>query len=127
MGGRARSTISRAEPQLQGRKSPSGEACRTLDLCRNLQGLLALQIPQGSPAERDGKPECQQPEQQHRAGRGRHARGRKPGGQRRFHRAEPAGVGMIEPMALPVRYTTPIFAIGTDRLNAATQTARQQM
>ena len=30
----------------------------------------------------------------------------------------PPGVGMIDPMALPVRYTKPIFAIGTDRLNA---------
>ena len=39
----------------------------------------------------------------------------------------PPGVGMIEPMALPVRYTTPIFTTGTDRLNAATQTARQKM
>ncbi len=39
----------------------------------------------------------------------------------------PPGVGMIEPMALPVRYTRPIFAIGTDRLNAATQAARQRM
>jgi hypothetical protein len=34
---------------------------------------------------------------------------------------------MIDPMALPVRYTRPIFAIGTDRLNAATQAARQKM
>ena len=39
----------------------------------------------------------------------------------------PPGVGTIELMALPVRYTTPIFAIGTDRPNAATQAARQKM
>jgi hypothetical protein len=39
----------------------------------------------------------------------------------------PPGVGMIEPIALPVRYTTPIFANGTSRPNAATQADRHKM
>ena len=34
---------------------------------------------------------------------------------------------MTEPMALPVRYTTAMLAIGTDRPNAATHAARHKM
>ena len=39
----------------------------------------------------------------------------------------PPGVGMIELSALPVRYTTPILAIGTGPPKAATDTHRQAM
>jgi len=39
----------------------------------------------------------------------------------------PPGVGMIEPIALPVRYTTPIFANGTSLPNAATHAERHKM
>lgn len=40
----------------------------------------------------------------------------------------PPGVGMIEPKALPVRYTTAMLAIGTCRPpNAATHAARHRM
>jgi hypothetical protein len=39
----------------------------------------------------------------------------------------PPGVGKIEPIALLLRYTTAMLAIGTDRPNAATHAARQPM
>src|ERR1039458_830075 len=64
----------------------------------DLQGLLALQVVEGSPADRDRQPEGERPEEQYRADRcgSRQPGSGEPGGQGGLHPAQAAGRGGSE-------------------------------